>query len=370
MIKQPYSSGKAWTVLSILTLCSIWLFFFSIAPGGRAFADEAYSAGGTVPPTAVAPNMTLVKRASLVVDADGDGVPSPGDTLVYSLSIRNIGNRPALGLVLTDSPDPNTSLVVGSVNASQGQVTRGNGVNDAVVEIALGRMAGGAVATVTFQAVIHDPLPVGVQSVSNQATLAGTNIDAILSDDPTTAAMGDATQITVTATPVLLVTKRDFLFQDADGDSEVGPGDTLLYTVRIVNTGNTAATDVRFTDMPDPQTVLEANSVMVIPSGREIIAGNNSGDVHVEIHIGTILPNGVVNIGFRVKVLPDAVDRIVNQATVEYVNPNEIGAGVNTIRSDNPNTAIPNDPTITPIRGGESVGGPLLLPLIYAGGPE
>ncbi|MCL4860529.1 MAG: DUF11 domain-containing protein [Caldilineaceae bacterium] len=331
--------------------------------------DPATPAPGdaTVTPVTALPKVALFKRASLLVDADDDGVPSPGDSLVYHLSILNRGNQEAIDLVLTDTPDPNTSLVTGSVQRSQGAVIMGNGPGDERVEIALGAMAPGAAATVTFQVMIGDPLPQGVFQVSNQATVSGANIDDTLSDDPTTDAVGDATRTTVTATPVLLVTKRDFLFVDADGDDEAGPGDTLLYNVRIVNQGNAAAADVRFIDAPDPQTALEPNSILVIPAAGEVVTGNSRDDQQIEIELGEIPPNGVVNIGFRVTVLPGAAVMAVNQATVEYVNPNELGARVNTVRSDDPDTDTPNDPTTTPLMGVETPNRPLLLPLIYAG---
>ena len=331
--------------------------------------DPATPAPGdaTVTPVTALPKVALFKRASLLVDADDDGVPSPGDTLVYHLSILNRGNQEAIDLVLSDTPDPNTSLMAGSVQRSQGAVSLGNGPDDERVEIALGSMAPAAAATVTFQVMISDPLPQGVFQVSNQATISGANIDDTLSDDPTTDAVGDATRTTVTATPVLLVTKRDFLFIDADGDDEAGPGDTLLYNVRIVNQGNAAAADIRFIDAPDPQTALEPNSILVIPAAGEVVMGNGRDDQQIEIELGEIPPNGVVNIGYRVTVLPGAAVMAVNQATVEYVNPNELGARVNTVRSDDPDTAAPNDPTTTPLMGVETPNGPLLLPLIYAG---
>ena len=65
------------------------------------------------------------KQAVLAVDADANGVPSPGDTLEYRFSILNAGNRSAAGGVLRDLLDANTTLLVGSVVTSQGTVTCG-----------------------------------------------------------------------------------------------------------------------------------------------------------------------------------------------------------------------------------------------------
>ena len=85
--------------------------------------------------------MTL--QDTLVVDADGDGVPSPGDTLLYTVVVRNDGNAAAAGLQFTDALDPNTTLVVGSVQTSQGTVTTGNNAGNTGVGVNLGTIPGG-----------------------------------------------------------------------------------------------------------------------------------------------------------------------------------------------------------------------------------
>src|SRR5262249_19004522 len=55
--------------------------------------------GGTADPTVTlvtaAPSLVAEKTVSLAVDADGDGKPSPGDTLEYLVTVRNRGNQAA-----------------------------------------------------------------------------------------------------------------------------------------------------------------------------------------------------------------------------------------------------------------------------------
>jgi len=41
------------------------------------------------------PLITATKTDSLVIDADSNSYPSPGDTLQYSIVIANTGNSPA-----------------------------------------------------------------------------------------------------------------------------------------------------------------------------------------------------------------------------------------------------------------------------------
>ena len=83
------------------------------------------------------------KTAILFNDIDGDGVPGPGDTLLYLFGFMNTGNAATPnGLDAVDVPDPNTTLVVGSVVVSQGVITSGNNPGDTHVEVTLGPIQG------------------------------------------------------------------------------------------------------------------------------------------------------------------------------------------------------------------------------------
>jgi len=58
----------------------------------------------TVTPLTSAPVLSADKAAKLQVDADGNGVPSPGDTLRYTTTIINSGNSAATGVTFNDIP--------------------------------------------------------------------------------------------------------------------------------------------------------------------------------------------------------------------------------------------------------------------------
>ncbi len=66
----------------------------------------------------LAPLVTATKTDALAVDNDGDNNADPGDTLMYSVTITNSGSMDATGVVLSDTIDPNTTLVSGSLNTS------------------------------------------------------------------------------------------------------------------------------------------------------------------------------------------------------------------------------------------------------------
>ena len=98
----------------------------------------------------------------------------------------------------------------------------------------------GATVTCTLTMTIDDPLPAGVTTFENTATVVD---DGSGGPDPTpdnnTAI--DVDQKDPAATPDLVVTKDD-------GETEVAPGQTLTYAVTVTNVGPVGATNVRVTD--------------------------------------------------------------------------------------------------------------------------
>ena len=65
-------------------------------------------------PDAVA--ITASKIDGLAVDNNSDGRVNPGDTISYTVTITNNGSTDATGVVFSDTPDPNTTLVPGSID--------------------------------------------------------------------------------------------------------------------------------------------------------------------------------------------------------------------------------------------------------------
>jgi uncharacterized repeat protein (TIGR01451 family) len=145
--------------------------------------------------TVGAPEVSATKTVSLLVDQDGDGAAEAGDTLAYEVVIRNDGIGAAAGVVFTDSPDPNTALVVGSVTTTQGAVVSGNTPGDATVEADVGTIAAGAMVTIGYQVTIDNPLAPGVQQVVNQGSVEGDDFAPLPTDDPGAPGAEDPTVI-------------------------------------------------------------------------------------------------------------------------------------------------------------------------------
>ncbi len=302
----------------------------------------------TVTPIVAAPVPTAFKEASLVVDSDGDGIPSPGDTLLYTVTLRNAGNQNAANATYTDTVDANTTIVLGSVQSSQGAVTAGNG-GGANVAANLGTLAALQSATVTYRVTINSPVPAGTNQVVNQGTLGATGVPPVRTDDPSTAATGDPTVVTIVAAPRVLVTKDDTLAVDVNGDGFVGLGDTISYTLTIRNVGNATANNFVLSDTPDPNTTLVAGSVALgAPTGGTVTSGNGPADSTVGATFPAIAGGGEeVTVSFRVQVrspLAEGITSVANQAVVSCTCPGS------PISSDDPRTTTPGDPTGTPLR--------------------
>ncbi|MDY7077535.1 MAG: pre-peptidase C-terminal domain-containing protein [Chloroflexota bacterium] len=296
----------------------------------------------TVTPVTAAPALEAEKSGTLFVDADGDGVPSPGDTLLYQVAIVNSGNGVATGITFDDMPDSNTILLTGTVQTSLGTVTGGNGAGDTSVSVDIGALPAGAQVDISYQVQVNDPLPGYVTHVVNQGLVSSNELPVEPTDDPDTPPDDDETEIPVSTVPVLEAQKSDALFVDADDDGTPSPGDTLLYQVTIINSGNTEATNVRFDDTPDPNTDLVIGSVQT--SQGTVTNGNNPGDTSVSVKVGTIPGGGSeVNISFRVVItnpLPLGVTQISNQGVISSTElPPE--------PTDDPDTPTDDDETET-----------------------
>ena len=139
------------------------------------------------------PTISDPKTDSLFADNDGDGVPSAGDELSYAILISQSGSSAASGVVFTDTPDPNTALVVGAVATTQGTITSGNNPGDTGLSVSIGLLPAGTTVVITFRVTIDDPLPPGIDRVSNQGLVSGAEFPAAPTDDPATPASSDPT---------------------------------------------------------------------------------------------------------------------------------------------------------------------------------
>lgn len=160
---------------------------------------------------------------------------------------------------------------------------------------------------------------------------------------------------TVTQTPLptstprpvrLTIQKQDYLFIDANEDGFASAGDTLLYRITLHNGDNQKLTSATVEDTPDSQTTLLAGTVRT--DSGQVITGNQPDDRTVSVAIGEFTAKQTVNILFQVQVNAGGNGgQISNQAQVRYAQDQPGAQGQ--IASDDPDTPLANDVTITPL---------------------
>ncbi|MFC2009147.1 hypothetical protein ACFLUT_03740 [Chloroflexota bacterium] len=303
----------------------------------------------TIVPVTAAPDIEVLKTDSLYHDADSSGASSPGDTIEYEVVVTNTGNEAGTAAVLIDAMPDYTTLVVGSVSTTDGTTVEGNTPGDTMVEVDIGTLdGGGGTATITFRVLIDDVIPAEVDTISNQALVTGSNFPSEPSDDPDPGTLDDPTDTEITASPLLEVDKRDTPGPSAGG--ELNPGDQIVYTVTVGNSGNQEATSVVFSDNPDSNTTLVVGSVST--SQGIVVTGNTAGDTTVEISVGTVQVGEEVEISFTVEInTTGAFTQVANQGTAS-------GGNFDNEPSDDPATPADDDPTVSPVVG--ETGAPLI----------
>jgi uncharacterized repeat protein (TIGR01451 family) len=209
-----------------------------------------------VTPLGLVPVLTLTKSAVLdnTVVAPNDQ-SNPGDTIAYTVTVVNSGNGPATNVVVTDPLVTLSCLPAsGSTLAASATMT----------------------CTGTYTLVAGD---VGNGSVSNTATVAGGNVC-----NPTTvgSTCSDTEVTPLGLVPVLTLTKSAVLDNTVVApNDQSNPGDTIAYTVTVVNSGNGPATNVVVTDplvtlscLPASGSTLAASATMTCTGTYTLVAGD------------------------------------------------------------------------------------------------
>ena len=234
------------------------------------------------------PTETLIASAPLFevlkTSQDLTGDPAEllaGDTLRYTITVKNIGTENSVNTYLRDLLPANTTYVAASTTLNGNAVTepvagtlplQAGILINAPENTTAGEMRADAtttttnVATITFDVVINNNVVNGTV-ISNQAFLnadgAGTSgaITEQPSDDPATATPDDPTLNVIGNQPLVDAHKTVSIETDNNGNGQVDPGDTLRYTITISNYGAANATAVTFTDAVPANTTYVANTV-------------------------------------------------------------------------------------------------------------
>ncbi len=201
---------------------------------GTPVGGDPITATDSVTTPVHSPVLDFEKQAGPVVDANGDGRHSAGDTITYTFTVTNNGNVPFDPVTVSDPK-------VGAVTCPAGPLLPGQT-----------RTCDPVVYTVTAD-------DIAAAQVVNQATVTGT---------PPSGSPVTATDTTTTPLPVpaLGMEKRSGAIVDVDGNGN-SPGDTVTFTFVVTNTGNVPISDLTIGDpmvtgITCPATVLVPGGVM------------------------------------------------------------------------------------------------------------
>lgn len=139
------------------------------------------------------------------------GRPLSGRIDLLSAVLHEMGHR--LGLPDDYTPAARADLMSGFLPPAERRVPGVNRAHDAVVgansathylfaSLNLGTLPAGKSITITFRTVVSNPMPPGVCVLKSQGTFTADGGVVIPTDDPRTAALGDATLTTVSVSPV------------------------------------------------------------------------------------------------------------------------------------------------------------------------
>ena len=220
-----------------------------------------------------------VLKTSTILNGDPT-VLMAGETLRYTITIKNIGTENAVAVVLQDYTPGNTLYVANSTtlngvavpDSSSGDNPLHNSILINAPEdtnpgyLRADTTAGATnVATVTFDVVI-DLYAMDGLVIENQGFVSGNGQGSGAfpeqpSDDPSTPAVDDPTRNIVGNLPLLYSQKTVEILVDNGSAGIVDPGDVLRYTIVTNNSGAIPATAVTLTDNLPNNTTYVADSL-------------------------------------------------------------------------------------------------------------
>ena len=196
----------------------------------------------TLVQTAVASSINVTKTVTVI--ENGDGLLGLGDTVVYTIRVKNTGSASITGVTLedtfTDINENTLSLTTpvafdfGNLGSSEGNLLVGETahytatfvLDQSIIDI------GGLINQVL--ATGSSPTGTQVSDVSDD----GDDTDGNTEDDPTL--------LIVNPNPIIETTKTASI--NDNGDGELGLGDTIEYTITVENLGNVTLSGLTLED--------------------------------------------------------------------------------------------------------------------------
>ena len=153
------------SVVSTQTTAPTLSDFDPVQPGAQPTPVVVLPANATGVPA-----LAVSKSVAISVDANLDGRLNAGESIRYTIVVRNSGTALANNVVLSDTLPPGLTLI--DVSPSQGAVVSGTSTN---IVVNLGSIGPSALATLTITAGVPTTAPIGA-TFTNTATATGIGI--------------------------------------------------------------------------------------------------------------------------------------------------------------------------------------------------
>ena len=361
-LKSPIATGTVVANQATLRLASGSTFAWSDDPNVNGTADPTV-AGGEDPTRVTISSASVFRVQKISTYLRDPNVLVAGDTMRYTITVKNISNADAANVMLRDAVPANTVYVAGSTTLNGAKVADVAGVSPLVngmpinspANATAGLMPADAsgsqatVATITFDVAVPVTTPDGT-IISNQGFVSATGIADQPSDDPRTPAPNDPTRDVVTNRPPLYAQKTVVLFTDLGSPGIVDAGDGLRYTITIKNSGSVAATGVVLRDPVPANTTYIANSTLLNgqPVGQP---DGGAAPLASGITIGTIQPGATAVLQYDMRInLGTPVGTVIsNQAVVSSIGQ------PNVLTDSDGNPANGPQPTVVVVGAGQQV---------------
>lgn len=259
---------------------------------------------GMVAPVRWEVQVPILAEPALVLEKDDAGaVFSPGSSVRYLLTARNVGTQATTGVVLTDTVPAGTRFVAAGSHPAWACVPdEGPG---SLCSVAFGLLGAGQRRDFAFSLRADGgPAPAGLESVRNEAR--------VVDDGSQT---GGVVQEAEAFEETPLVAAPDLFVAKDDGGAVARPGDVVVYEVRYGNDGDQDASGVVLSETVPEHGVFEAAGST---PGWSCAPGAGPGTV-CSLGVGTLSVGEAGLATFAVRVdarVPAGAERLTNVVTI------------------------------------------------------
>lgn len=235
--------------------------------------------------------------------AEGDGTIAPGQTVHFTITVRNTGETTATSVTVLDDYD---QLALPTIEVlSDVELGPGGAQNDGdVITWQLGDLGAAAEWSASYEATAAAAFQAGSTEVSNDASVYADG-----------AKIAEQTVILVVQAPKLTLTRQR---ERVDGEAEIVPGDTVRFTIRYGNGGTADATNVVIEETFEEKVVQQVNNIT--PDGQAegstlrwslgTVAAGASGEVSYEVTLKPALSLGTIEVGNQATIYADDVEPV------------------------------------------------------------